>query len=155
MELLEHLRIDDPVGALPVHGVCGIWGTLSLGFFACGDYSAAGSSPTGVPTVVSHGPDALTGLFYGGGWTVLKAQCIGSFVVCAATFASAMVMFKALNAFRLLRVSKEGELEGFDLDQHGASAYPEYVVSALAATHSISSSEAVGAAALSKASAAE
>ncbi len=49
MELLEYLRIDDPVGAWPVHGVCGIWGTLSLGLFACGQYSAAGSSPTGVP----------------------------------------------------------------------------------------------------------
>ncbi len=46
-DLLEHLRIDDPVGAWPVHGVCGIWGTLSLGLFACGQYSAAGSSPTG------------------------------------------------------------------------------------------------------------
>ncbi|HTB74967.1 MAG TPA: ammonium transporter [Polyangiaceae bacterium] len=137
MELLEHLRIDDPVGAFPVHGICGIWGTLSLGFFASGQYSAAGSSPTGVPSVVAKSPEALTGLFYGGGWTVLKAQCIGSFVVCAATFVSAMVMFKALNAVNLLRVSKEGELEGFDLDQHGASAYPEYVVSSLAATHSV------------------
>jgi ammonium transporter, Amt family len=137
MELLEHLRIDDPVGAFPVHGICGIWGTLSLGFFAGGQYSAAGSSPTGVPSVVAKSPEALTGLFYGGGWTVLKAQCIGSFVVCAATFVSAMVMFKALNAVSLLRVSKEGELEGFDLDQHGASAYPEYVISSLAATHSV------------------
>jgi ammonium transporter, Amt family len=137
MELLEYLRIDDPVGAFPVHGICGIWGTLSLGFFASGQYSAAGSSPTGVPTVVAKGPDALTGLFYGGGWTVLKAQCIGSFVVCTATFVSAMVMFKALNAVKLLRVSKEGELDGFDLDQHGASAYPEYVISSLSATHSV------------------
>jgi Amt family ammonium transporter len=49
MELLERLRIDDPVGAWPVHGACGIWGTLSLGLFASGDYSAAGSSPFGVP----------------------------------------------------------------------------------------------------------
>lgn len=48
-----------------------------------------------------------------------------------------MVMFKALNAVSLLRVSKEGELEGFDLDQHGASAYPEYVISSLSATHSV------------------
>ena len=49
MDLLEYLRIDDPVGAWPVHGVCGIWGTLSLGLFASGEYQAAGSSPFGIP----------------------------------------------------------------------------------------------------------
>jgi len=137
MELLEHWRIDDPVGAWPVHGVCGIWGTLSLGLFACGEYSAAGSSATGVPEIVAKSPQALTGLFYGGGWAVLKAQAVGSGIVCVATFASAMVMFKALNAVNLLRVSKQGELEGFDLDQHGASAYPEYVISTLTASHAV------------------
>ena len=137
MELLEHLRIDDPVGAWPVHGVCGIWGTLSLGLFASGQYSAAGSSATGVPDIVANSPQALTGLFYGGGWAVLKAQAIGSGIVCVATFAAAMAMFKALNAVNLLRVSKQGELEGFDLDQHGASAYPEYVISTLTASHAI------------------
>ncbi|MEI9947993.1 MAG: ammonium transporter [Pseudomonadota bacterium] len=137
MELLEHLRIDDPVGAWPVHGVCGIWGTLSLGLFASGQYSAAGSSPTGVPDIIAHSPAALTGLFYGGGWAVLKAQAIGSGIVCVATFVTAMVMFKALNAVSLLRVSQQGELEGFDLDQHGASAYPEYVISTLTASHAI------------------
>jgi Amt family ammonium transporter len=120
-----------------VHGVCGIWGTLSLGLFASGQYSAAGSSPTGVPDIVAHSPAALTGLFYGGGWAVLKAQAIGSGIVCVATFAAAMAMFKALNAVSLLRVSKQGELEGFDLDQHGASAYPEYVISTLTASHAI------------------
>ncbi|HYQ14435.1 MAG TPA: ammonium transporter [Polyangiaceae bacterium] len=135
MELLEHLRIDDPVGAWPVHGVCGIWGTLSLGLFACGQYSAAGSSPTGVPEVVANSPQALTGLFYGGGWAVLKAQCIGSAIVCAATFASAMIMFKALDAVKLLRVTKDDENEGLDISQHGNTAYPEYLVAALASPH--------------------
>jgi len=147
MELLEHLRIDDPVGAWPVHGVCGIWGTLSLGLFASGQYSAAGSSATGVPDIVAKSPQALTGLFYGGGWAVLKAQAIGSVIVCVATFAAAMAMFKALNAVNLLRVSKQGELEGFDLDQHGASAYPEYVISTLTASHAIEG-DSVGAARL-------
>ncbi len=71
MDLLEYLRIDDPVGAWPVHGVCGIWGTLSLGLFASGEYSAAGSSPFGVPSIVAESPEALTGLFYGGGMKVL------------------------------------------------------------------------------------
>jgi ammonium transporter, Amt family len=137
MELLEHLRIDDPVGAWPVHGLCGIWGTLSLGLFASGQYSAAGSSPTGVPDVVAKSKDALTGLFYGGGWAVLKAQFIGSAIVCSVTFAAAMVMFKALDAVKLLRVSEQGELEGFDLDQHGAAAYPEFVISTLTASHAV------------------
>jgi len=128
LDLLEHLRIDDPVGAWPVHGVCGIWGTLSLGLFASGQFSAAGSSPYGIPSVVANSPDALTGLFYGGGMKVLMAQCVGSFIVCVATFASAMAMFAALNALGLLRVSKEGEQIGLDIDQHGISAYPEYAM---------------------------
>jgi len=129
MELLEHLRIDDPVGAWPVHGACGIWGTLSLGLFASGQFQAAGSSPTGVPQIIPGSPEALTGLFYGGGTSVLLAQIVGSVIICSATFASAMAMFGALKAFRLLRVSKEGELVGLDVDQHGISAYPEYVIS--------------------------
>ncbi len=138
MELLEYLRIDDPVGAWPVHGLCGIWGTLSLGLFANGQYSAAGSSPFGVPNIVAKSPDALTGLFYGGGTKVLMAQGIGSLIVCSATFATAMVMFYALKAVNLLRVSHEGEMQGLDLDQHGISAYPEYVISALTAPHGMS-----------------
>jgi Amt family ammonium transporter len=127
MELLEHYRIDDPVGAWPVHGVCGIWGTISLGLFASGQYQAAGSSPTGVPNIVPKSPEALTGLFYGGGWSVLKAQCVGSLIVCTATFAAAMAMFTALNKLGLLRVTKEDEVEGLDISQHGNTAYPEYV----------------------------
>ena len=51
MDLLEFVRIDDPIGAWPVHGLCGVWGTLSLGLFATGQYSAAGSTPGGVPLI--------------------------------------------------------------------------------------------------------
>jgi Amt family ammonium transporter len=135
MEILEYLRIDDPVGAWPVHGVCGIWGTLSLGLFASGEYSAAGSSPFGVPSVVLNSPEALRGLFYGGGMSVLTAQIIGSVIICSATFVSAMAMFAALNAFGLLRVSHDGEMIGLDVDQHGISAYPEYVISSTGMSH--------------------
>jgi len=133
VDLLEYLRIDDPIGAWPVHGLCGIWGTLSLGLFACGQYAAVGSSPTGVPTITPGSADALTGLFYHGGPKVLIAQCIGSFIICASTFAIAMTVFAVLKAVGLLRISKEGEVEGMDLHEHGISAYPEYVISALAA----------------------
>jgi hypothetical protein len=69
------------------------------------------------------------------GFKVLAAQGIGSLIVCSATFATAMAMFAALKAVRLLRVSHDGELQGLDLDQHGISAYPEYVISALSAPH--------------------
>ena len=126
VELLEYLRIDDPIGAVPVHGICGIWGTLSLGLFACGKYGASG--PTG--------PDnsaPLTGLFYGGGLQVLKAQFIGSAVVTLATFGVAMAVMYLVNAMGLLRVSEEGELYGLDLHEHGISAYPEYVISSIGA----------------------
>jgi Amt family ammonium transporter len=133
MDLLEFLRIDDPIGAWPVHGLCGIWGTLSLGLFACGQYSAVGSSPSGIPATDGTPGWALTGLFYHGGWKVLEAQCIGSFIICAATFTCAMIVFFALNMIGILRISKEGELEGLDLHEHGISAYPEYVISSLAA----------------------
>ena len=65
---------------------------------------------------------------------MLTAQFIGSLVVCTATFVSAMAMFAALNAVGLLRVSRDGELVGLDVDQHGISAYPEYVISAAEAS---------------------
>jgi Amt family ammonium transporter len=124
VELLEWLRIDDPIGAVPVHGVCGIWGTLSLGLFACGKYGATGP-------IAPDNSAALKGLFYGGGTQVLMAQAIGSATITLATFAVAMAVMLAVNATGLLRVSEEGEAYGLDLHEHGISAYPEYVISAL------------------------
>jgi Amt family ammonium transporter len=131
VELLEYLRIDDPIGAVPVHGMCGIWGTISLGLFACGKYGLTG--PTGPDNSV-----ALKGLFYGGGTQVLVAQLIGSAVVTVATFGVAMAVMLAVNAAGYLRVSEEGELYGLDLHEHGISAYPEYVISALGAPRGMS-----------------
>jgi ammonium transporter, Amt family len=126
VELLEWLRIDDPIGAVPVHGMCGIWGTLSLGLFACGQYGATGP-------ISPDNSAPLRGLFYGGGTQVLTAQFIGSACVTVATFAVAMVVMLLVNATGTLRVSEEGELYGLDLHEHGISAYPEYLISALGA----------------------
>lgn len=126
VDLLEWLRIDDPIGAVPVHGMCGIWGTLSLGLFACGKYGATGP-------VSPDNTAPLTGLFYGGGLQVLKAQLIGSACVTLATFSVAMLVMLAVNALGLLRLPKDAELYGMDLHEHGISAYPEYVISALGA----------------------
>ncbi|MFN8008774.1 MAG: ammonium transporter [Terriglobia bacterium] len=123
VELLEWLRIDDPIGAVPVHGFCGIWGTLSLGLFACGKYGATGP-------IAADNSAPLTGLFYGGGLQLLTAQIIGSGLVTAATFGVAMIVMYAVKATGTLRVSEEGELYGLDLHEHGISAYPEYVITA-------------------------
>lgn len=125
VELLEWLRIDDPIGAVPVHGFCGIWGTLSLGLFASGQYGVTG-------VFAADNTTPLTGLFYGGGFTVLAAQAIGSIIVASATFASALAVMYAIKAMGLLRVSAEGESYGLDLHEHGISAYPEYVISSMA-----------------------
>jgi Amt family ammonium transporter len=126
VDALEWLRIDDPIGAVPVHGLCGIWGTLSLGLFACGQYGSTGP-------ISPDNSAPLKGLFYGGGLQVLKAQAIGSACITLSTFAVAIVVMYVVNAMGLLRLPKEAELYGMDLHEHGISAYPEYVISAIGA----------------------
>src|SRR5499427_3485576 len=114
VEFLEWLRIDDPIGAVPVHGFCGIWGTLALGLFASGQFGATG--PTG--------PDnsaPLTGLFYGGGFTLLYAQAIGSAIITTATFTVSLAVMYAVHALGVLRISPEGEMHGLELHEHGIS----------------------------------
>src|SRR6266478_5755544 len=96
-DALEYLRIDDPIGAVPVHLVCGIWGTLSLGLFATGAY--------GVPTPTGMDSSTLVkGLFYGGGAQQLMAQAIGSAAVVCATLAASFVLMYAVKATGTLRV---------------------------------------------------
>jgi Amt family ammonium transporter len=119
IDLLEWLRIDDPIGAVPVHMFCGIWGTLSLGFFATGQY--------GLPTPTGADPSVIVkGLFYGGGMTQLVSQAVGSTAVTGATLVAAFALMYAVKATGTLRVSKAGELEGIDLHEHGMTAYPEF-----------------------------
>ena len=118
-QLLEHLRIDDPIGAVPVHAFAGIWGTLSLGFFATGAYGIPGPD----------GPDTTTtvkGLFYGGGVDQLKSQLIGSIscIILVTSFAL-IVMFaiRQLKGSWNLRLERDLELEGLDISEHGTPAY--------------------------------
>jgi ammonium transporter, Amt family len=124
VEALEWLRVDDPIGAVPVHGINGIWGTLSLGLFACGKYGATGP-------LVADNSAPLRGLLYGGDAALLLAQLIGSAIVTAAAFSVAYAVMYLVNAAGVLRVSREGELHGLDLHEHGISAYPEYVISGI------------------------
>ena len=128
MDALEYLRIDDPIGAVPVHLVCGIWGTLSLGLFATGQYGLP--TPMGVDTST-----VIKGLFYGGGAAQLISQAIGSGAVVLATLAVSVVLMYGVKATGTLRVSREGELEGLDLHEHGMMAYPEFVIHAGGAPH--------------------
>jgi Amt family ammonium transporter len=120
IDLLEYLRIDDPIGAWPVHGLAGMWGTWSLGLFATGQYGSA----------TATGPDPSTsfkGLFYGGGTHQLQFQIFGSLVICSCTFAIALIVMYAVKALGVLRISEEVELQGLDIHEHGAPAYhPEF-----------------------------
>jgi Amt family ammonium transporter len=109
VDFTEWIRVDDPCGAFAVHGICGIWGTLSLGLFAVGNYGG------------------VTGIFYGGNTNQLVAQVIGSATIVAATLAVGVLLMFGLKVMGVLRVSEAGELEGIDIHDHGAPAYhPEY-----------------------------
>ena len=108
--LLDYvLRIDDPVGAVAVHCMNGIWGTIATGLFA---------------TTSAPGNDTLTGLFYGGGFTLLGKQLLGMFSVIAWTVVTITITFMIIKATVGLRVSEDEEIEGLDSCEHGlASAY--------------------------------
>jgi len=116
VELLEYLRIDDPIGAVPVHGMCGIWGTISLGLFATGQFGLPGA--TGADNSVP-----IEGLFWGGGFKQLGVQLFGSALITGCTFVVGMGLMLAVKATRTLRISPEGEVEGIDIHEHGAPAY--------------------------------
>ncbi len=103
------IRVDDPVGAVAVHCLNGIWGTLAVGLFA---------------TTSAPGNDTFTGLFYGGGFALLGKQLIGFISVAAWTAVTITIAFLVIRATVGLRVSEEEEIEGLDPTEHGlASAY--------------------------------
>src|SRR5439155_19353763 len=107
--------VDDPVGAVSVHGICGIWGVLSVGIFADGTY---GDAWNGVPGKV-------TGLLYGDHKQIL-AQLISAVVCMAWAFGSAYAFFKVQSLFMRLRPTAEEEMAGLDLPEMGALAYPDF-----------------------------
>lgn len=113
---LESRGIDDPVGAVPVHGFNGIWGLLSVGLFADGTYGL----------YTTDGP-LVTGLFYGGGAGQLIAQLIGAGVVLVWALGLGLVLFKLMDLIFGIRVSPAEELQGLDIFEHGSQAYPEFV----------------------------
>jgi len=116
VKFLESRHIDDPVGAVSVHGTCGLWGLLSLGFFADGTY---GNYSIEAPYV--------TGLFYGGGWELLLAQFISVIVVFIWAFGTGYLMFRLMDKAFGIRVPPEEELQGLDTVEHGTPAYPDFI----------------------------
>jgi Amt family ammonium transporter len=112
---IESLGIDDPVGAVSVHGVNGIWGLISVGLFADGTY--------GYYAITK--PFAC-GLFYGGGSGQLVAQLIGAFTAAAWAFILGYICFKVMDLTFGIRVSPEEELKGLDIPEHGTPAYPNF-----------------------------
>ena len=109
--LLDHLKIDDPVGAFPVHGMNGIWGTLSIGLF--------GRQSLGL---------AHDGLFYGGGLTQLGIQLLGVSAAVAFILLTMGSLFKLIDATIGLRVSREEEYRGLDIGEHGMESYSGFQI---------------------------
>ncbi len=109
---LDRLKIDDPVGAIAVHGMGGILGTLAVGLFAQ-DSIAPGTTGDG--------------LFFGGGTELLVSQLTGIAAVGAAVFVTSLTVWFAIKLILGIRVSPEEELEGLDIGEHGNRAYPDFV----------------------------
>jgi Amt family ammonium transporter len=108
----KFLKVDDPVGAISVHGVCGAWGTLALGLFSQGSGEASPSP----------------GLLMGGDMTQLIAQATGVLAVFAWAIVTGAILFTVLKATVGLRVSPEEEREGLDYGEHGNEAYHGFVM---------------------------
>jgi Amt family ammonium transporter len=137
VDFVEWLRVDDPIGAVAVHGACGIFGTISLGLFATGQFGLPGA--TGADTSVT-----VEGLFYGGGAKQLGVQILGSAVVTVATLSIALIVMFAVKALGVLRISEEVEIGGIDIHEHGAPAFhPEFAYMGHSAIPSGSASSSV------------
>ena len=105
IQLLEKLKIDDPVGAFPVHGLGGIWGGIAVAIFG------------------TYGPVAEGSSIIYGNWV---AQITGSLMIPVWAFLTCITLFSVLKAFGILRVSEVEELRGLDITEHGEEAYNEF-----------------------------
>jgi ammonium transporter, Amt family len=117
----ERLGIDDPVGAISVHGVNGLWGIVSVGIFANGDYGAGWNGVTKITTGVK-------GILYGNDgqlWAQLLAACTVTVTGAVISF----VLFKLTSLITPIRVSAEVELQGLDIPEVGTKGYPDFAVS--------------------------
>ncbi len=133
--LLDYkLRVDDPVGAVAVHMMNGIWGTVSVGFFATD--TAPGYS------IANASGQKLVGLFYGGGLELLGLQLIGFLSVAAWTAATITIVFLLIKATIGIRASQEEEIVGLDSMEHGlASAYSGFSIMDVSNTMSMEINE--------------
>lgn len=104
------LHIDDPVGAISVHGVCGAWGTLAVGLFAQEAYGGT------------------NGFFFGGGMKQLIIQAVGVGSVFVWVFGSALILFGIVKVTMGLRVSRDEELKGLDIGEHGMESYSGFQI---------------------------
>jgi ammonium transporter, Amt family len=113
------LKVDDPVGAISVHGTNGLWGVISIGLFADGtsNYGGSWNGVTG----------SVTGLFYGGDASQLVAQLVGVSTLVGVVFTISMVINLAIEFFVGHRVSAETELAGLDIPEMGQLGYPDFV----------------------------
>jgi Amt family ammonium transporter len=109
------LKVDDPVGAVSVHGVCGLWGVLAVGLFADGSYGAGWNGVEGT----------VTGLLYGGGFGQLGAQVITAGVAAAWAFGVMYAFFKVQDKLQGIRVTRDEETIGLDVPEMGVAAYPD------------------------------
>ena len=109
---LDKAHVDDPVGAVSVHCVNGVWGTLAVGLFAA-------------PVAAGYGNDA-PGLLYGGGLRLLGVQALGALCTAAWAFGTGTAIFFALKKAHILRVPAKTELKGLDLVEHGQDAYASF-----------------------------
>jgi ammonium transporter, Amt family len=129
---IERKGVDDPVGAISVHGTCGIWGVLSVGLFASGQYGAGWN---GTKQGVAATAKGVTGLFYGvdPGLGQLGAQAVGSLVIIFVMGGIAYLFFKIQNSLTKggIRVSEEVEVHGVDRPEMGVIAYGDITTSEL------------------------
>ncbi len=123
----EARGIDDPVGAISVHGVNGLWGVLSVGIFATGQYGAGWNGVVRDAMVQAYGSDGVRGLLYGD-FSQFIMQAIDCVVVAVFGFLMAYVWFKLSDLITPIRVSAETELEGLDGPEMGTLGYPDFQI---------------------------